>query len=251
MKNNRLAAADRVAAIVAAAVLLLALGHYLGAGAAWKRAVEWIGSLGALAPIVFIMGYIAACVLLLPGSLLTIAGGALFGVVWGSIYVAIGATLGATAAFLVGRYVAREWVARKLAGNPRFKAIDAAVGREGWKIVGLTRLSPAFPFNLLNYAYGLTQVRLRDYVLATAVGILPATVMYVYIGSLAGNLAALGADAQPQPAARWILRIIGFAATVAVAVYVARVARDALAEQTRETNAPAPEQAPIVEAPRT
>src|SRR6266436_841390 len=121
MKNNRLAAVARVAALVVAAVLLLAAGHYLGAGAAWKRAIEWIGSLGALAPIVFIVSYIAACVLLLPGSLLTIAGGALFGVVWGSAYVAIGATLGAPAAFLVGRYAAREWVARKLAGNSRFK----------------------------------------------------------------------------------------------------------------------------------
>ena len=249
MKNNRLAAVARVAALVAAAVLLLAAGHYLGAGAAWKRAVEWIGSLGPLAPIAFIVAYIAACVLLLPGSLLTIAGGALFGVVWGSVYVAIGATLGATAAFLVGRYAAREWVARKLAGNVRFKAIDAAVGREGWKIVGLTRLSPAFPFNLLNYAYGLTQVRLRDYVLATAIGILPATVMYVYIGSLAGSIAALGADSQPQPALRWILRIVGFAATVAVAVYVARVARDALAEQTHEESPPTAKPASIIESP--
>ncbi|MEA2649986.1 MAG: hypothetical protein QOG61_2421, partial [Candidatus Binataceae bacterium] len=134
------------------------------------RLLQWISALGAVAPIVFIAAYIAACVLFIPGSIMTIGAGVLFGVIRGSIYVSIGATLGATAAFLVGRYFARDWVAAKLAGNATFSAIDAAVGREGWKIVGLTRLSPVFPFNLLNYAYGLTSVSLRDYLLASWIG---------------------------------------------------------------------------------
>lgn len=123
-----------------------------------------------------------------------------------------------------------NWVARKLAANSKFKAIDAAVGREGWKIVALTRLSPVFPFNLLNYAYGLTRVRLRDYVIASWAGMLPGAVMYVYIGSLAGSLSSIGIANVQRPAARWILDATGFAATVTVALYTARIARKALAQ---------------------
>lgn len=193
--------------------------------------LQWISSLGAVAPIVFIAAYIAACVLFIPGSIMTIGAGVLFGVVRGSIYVSIGATAGATAAFLIGRYLARDWVAAKLAGNATFNAIDAAVGREGWKIVGLTRLSPVFPFNLLNYAYGLTRVSLRDYLLASWLGMLPGAVMYTYIGSLVGDLTQIGSAPAARPAGYWILNVVGLAATVAVALYAARIARRALAEK--------------------
>jgi uncharacterized membrane protein YdjX (TVP38/TMEM64 family) len=193
--------------------------------------LQWISSLGAVAPIVFIAAYIAACVLFIPGSIMTIGAGVLFGVVRGSIYVSIGATAGATAAFLIGRYLARDWVAAKLAGNATFNAIDAAVGREGWKIVGLTRLSPVFPFTLLNYAYGLTSVSLRDYLLASWLGMLPGAVMYTYIGSLVGDLTRLGSAPAARPAGYWILNVVGLAATVAVALYAARIARRALAEK--------------------
>jgi len=148
------------------AVIAIVVGaRSLGVGSSLRSLLGWISLLGALAPIVFIAAYIAACVLFIPGSIMTIGGGILFGVVRGSIYVSLGATVGATLAFLIGRYFARDWVAAKLAGNSTFGEIDAAVGRQGWKIVGLTRLSPVFPFNLLNYAYGLTRVRLRDYVI--------------------------------------------------------------------------------------
>jgi uncharacterized membrane protein YdjX (TVP38/TMEM64 family) len=108
------------------------------------------------------------------------------------------------------------------------------VGREGFKIVLLTRLSPVFPFNLLNYAYGLTGVSLKDYVLAS-IGMIPGTIMYVYIGSLAGSLATLGTGTPPtNPAIQWTIRIIGLIATVAVTLYVTRVARRALAETVTE-----------------
>jgi uncharacterized membrane protein YdjX (TVP38/TMEM64 family) len=224
----------KLAAATTVAIVLVVAGRRLGAGAAFRDAIEWISSLGALAPVAFIMIYIVACVLFVPGSVISLGAGALFGVVWGSIYVAVGATIGATAAFLIGRYLAREWVARKLEGNATFKAIDAAVGREGWKIVGLTRLSPVFPFNLLNYAYGLTAVSLRDYVIATGAGILPGTVMYVYIGSLAGSLTGADAANAPPTAARWVLNLAGLAATAAVVLYTARIARRALVEHTRD-----------------
>ena len=130
----------------------------------------------------------------------------------------------------MGRYLARGWVAKKIAGNQKFKAIDEAVGKEGLKIVILTRLSPVFPFNLLNYAYGITNVSLKDYVIGS-LGMIPGTIMYVYIGSLAGSLATLGtATNQANPTLQWTIRIVGFIATVAVTIYVTKIARKALNE---------------------
>jgi uncharacterized membrane protein YdjX (TVP38/TMEM64 family) len=190
----------------------------------FTRLLESIEQLGWLGPAVFIAAYILACVLFFPGAALTLGAGALFGVVRGSILVSIASTLGATAAFLIGRYAARDWVARKISGNAKFSAIDKAVGREGWKIVGLTRLSPVFPFNLLNYAYGLTNVRLRDYVLASWVGMMPGTIMYVYIGSLA----RLGVEADSASGAQTMLRIVGLIATILVTVYITKIAKKAL-----------------------
>jgi uncharacterized membrane protein YdjX (TVP38/TMEM64 family) len=199
-----------------------------------RSALEWVNGLGAMGAIAFIALYIGATVAFFPGSILTLGAGVLFGVVLGSLYVFLGATLGATAAFLVGRYLARSWVSKKIEGNPKFHAIDEAVGREGFKIVLLTRLSPVFPFNLLNYAYGLTGVSLKDYVLAS-IGMIPGTLMYVYIGSLAGSIATLGTGTQStNPEVQWAIRIIGFIATVAVTVYVTRVARKALASDVAE-----------------
>jgi len=195
-----------------------------------QSVLAWVNGLGSVGAIAFIGIYILATVLLIPGSLLTLGGGVLFGVVWGSVYVFIAASLGATLAFLIGRYLTRDWVARRIAGNGRFEAIDAAVAREGLKIVLLTRLSPIFPFNLLNYALGLTQVSLKDYVLGS-LGMLPGTVMYVYIGSLAGNLAAIATATSGTPQTQtiqWILRILGLIATIAVTLVVSRIARNAL-----------------------
>jgi uncharacterized membrane protein YdjX (TVP38/TMEM64 family) len=219
-----------VGALIVVAVIVVA--RRFGAGSALKDTLDWISSLGAVAPVVFVAIYIVACVMFVPGSILTIGAGVIFGVVWGSIYVSIASTTGATAAFLVGRYLARDWVARKLEGNSKFKAIDDAVGREGWKIVALTRLSPIFPFNLLNYAFGLTKVGLRDYVIASWAGMIPATVMFVYIGSLSGDLARAASGAPVQTPLKWALDAIGLAATIAVAVYATRIATQALRERT-------------------
>ncbi len=196
-----------------------------------RNALQWIDSLGAVGALAFIGLYIIATVAFLPGSILTLGAGVIFGVVWGSLYVFVGATLGATAAFLVGRYLARGWVANKIAGNKKFAAIDQAVGTEGLKIVLLTRLSPVFPFNLLNYAFGITGVSLKDYFIGS-VGMIPGTIMYVYIGSLAGNLAMIGTEAQPtNPTVQWAIRIVGLIATIAVTVYVTRIAQKALEDE--------------------
>ena len=193
-----------------------------------RRALRWIKSLGPIGGLAFIGLYIVTTVAFLPGSIVTLGAGIVFGVFLGSIYVFIGSTLGATAAFLVGRYLARGWVYKQIQANEKFKAIDEAVGKEGLKIVLLTRLSPIFPFNVLNYAFGVTGVSLKDYVLG-CVGMFPGTVMYVYLGSLAGSCALIGAKNQPSDSVvEWIMRIMGFVATVAVTVVVTRIARQAL-----------------------
>jgi uncharacterized membrane protein YdjX (TVP38/TMEM64 family) len=193
-----------------------------------RELLQWISGLGSTAPLVFIPLYIIACVFFIPGSILTLSAGFLFGVVRGSIYVSVAATVGATLAFLVGRYFAREWVAARLAHYPKFKAVDEAVGREGWKIVTLTRLSPVFPFNLLNYAFGLTNVRVRDYVIASWAGTLPGTILYVYLGSLAGDLTRVATGGARRSPVEWVFYAIGLLATIAVPVYITRVSNRAL-----------------------
>jgi uncharacterized membrane protein YdjX (TVP38/TMEM64 family) len=200
------------------------------------NALLWVQELGAIGAIAFIGLYVLATVLFLPGSVLTLGAGVVFGVGAGSIYVLIGATIGATLAFLIGRYLARGWVVRRMAGHAQFRAIDQAIARAGFKIVLLTRLSPVFPFNLLNYALGVTQVSLKDYILAS-VGMIPGTIMYVYIGSLAGSLATTGASGQAAAAqpVQWGLRILGFGATVAVTLYLTRIARTALQQSVTAT----------------
>jgi uncharacterized membrane protein YdjX (TVP38/TMEM64 family) len=200
-----------------------------------KTALTWVESLGAIGALAFFGIYIVATVAFLPGSILTLGAGVVFGVWLGSLYAFVGATLGAIAAFLVGRYLARNWIAQKIAGNEKFKAIDRAVGKEGLKIVILTRLSPIFPFNLLNYAFGLTGVSIKDYIIGS-LGMIPGTIAYVYFGSLVGNLASIGTSTPPTNATlQWTIRIVGFIATIAVTIYVTRIAKQALNELTVES----------------
>lgn len=198
-------------------------------------ALEWVRQLGPWGPLCFIVLYAAACVCFIPGSWITLGGGILYGPVWGTIYVSAGATLGATLSFLVGRFVARDWIRRRIAKHPRFAALDEAVGREGWKIVGLTRLSPIYPFTLLNYFYGLTRVSLRDYVLASWVGMLPGTVLYVYLGSVLGDLSRIH-QPRARSMAEWVFWIAGLVVTAVVTVYVARLAKQALSTRVASVN---------------
>jgi len=211
-----------VVAVIAVVLLARAGGGYI------PRFAEWVNGLGAWGPIVFILGYALAVVAFLPGSLLTLAAGAIFGLGAGVAYAFTAALLGSAAAFLIARYVARGAVERRLAGNARFAAIDRAVGAQGRRIVFLLRLSPAFPFSLLNYALGLTRVRFADYLVA-AVGMLPGTLLYVYYGKLAGDVAALaGGAAVEKGAGYYAVLALGLAATVAVTALVTRTARRAL-----------------------
>ncbi|MEZ4278328.1 MAG: TVP38/TMEM64 family protein [Myxococcota bacterium] len=198
----------------------------------------WVEGLGALGPAVFVAGYAAAVVGFVPGSLLTLAGGALFGVARGVVYVFAAAVLGSTVSFLIARHLARDAVARRIEGDARFRAIDRAIGEQGRRIVLLLRLSPVFPFSLLNYALGLTRVRLIDYLIA-AVGMLPGTVLYVYLGKLGGDVAAVAGGVRTERGpADWALLGVGLAATAAVTFLITRIARRALDEATAEESAP-------------
>ncbi len=192
-----------------------------------------IQHLGIWGPVAFIATYNLATILFIPGSALTLGGGVLFGLWWGSIYVFVAATLGATFAFAIGRYLSRDRVVKYMEAHPKFKALDRAVAKSGFKIVFLTRLCPLFPFNLLNYALGITQVSLKDYVLGSF-GMIPGTFLYVYSGSLIGDIAAIGTVTIPtNPHAevvKWSINLIGFTAAVAVTLYITKIARKALDE---------------------
>lgn len=221
----------RAGILILAAAGLFWVARYFNVQELIRDLLEWIAGQGAWGALLFVATYILATVLFLPGFLLTLGAGFLFGVLKGSVLVSLGSTAGASLAFLIGRYLARDWVSAKIEGNRQFKLVDEAVAREGWRIVGMVRLSPIFPFNLLNYAFGLTKVSFQHYVLASWIGMLPATIMYVYIGSLAGDLATLGSGARARTPAEWALYAVGLAATVLVTVTVTRIARRALQQR--------------------
>ncbi|MEB3234091.1 MAG: TVP38/TMEM64 family protein [Cyanobacteriota bacterium] len=178
----------------------------------------------------FVPLYAVWVTLLLPGVWASMLAGALYGTVWGSVVVFVGACLGAEAAFLLGRHGLRDWAQRRLAAAPKLQAIERAVSREGLRLVLLTRLSPAFPFSLLNLAYGLSAVSLRDYSIGL-IGILPGTILFCGLGALAGDVARFGSVLSGQAdAATWALRIAGLGATVGVVWLVGRAAQQALQE---------------------
>jgi uncharacterized membrane protein YdjX (TVP38/TMEM64 family) len=212
--------------VVSLAVLVALAAWRLLEVRLWIDAVlDWIAGLGVWGPVLYILLYVLFTVCLVPGSPMSIGAGAAFGVGLGTILGSVAATMGATAAFLVSRYCARGWVERRIRGKPMYGAIDEAVARDGRKIVLLTRLSPVFPFTLVNYAFGLTHVSLRDYVLASWIGMLPATLMYAYFGSLTRATTSVYDRSRTE----WILYLLGLLGTVLITVSVTRIARHALA----------------------
>jgi uncharacterized membrane protein YdjX (TVP38/TMEM64 family) len=198
--------------------------------AVWLEAFnQRVVGLGLFGMVLFALIYAAATVLMVPGSLLTLAAGASFGLLPGFVAVLFGATLGAAGAFLVSRHLARKRVERWIQRKASFVAVDRAVAREGWKIVFLTRLSPVFPFNFQNYAYGLTSVSFWHYVLASWIGMIPGTFLYVYLGTLGRS----GLDAASGNAAgsyRLALQALGLLATLGVTILITRTAKRALRE---------------------
>ncbi len=193
-------------------------------------AIAWIEGLGPAAPLAFVGLYFLATMAMLPAWPLSVAAGMLFGLFGGTAVVVAGATSGAAGAFVLTRYLARDYVERKIRHYPRFAAVDRAVGEGGWKIVALLRLSPALPFTLQNYFYGLTAIRFWPCILATAGAILPGVFMYVYFGyaGRASLEAAAAGGAAPSGVGQYVLLAVGLVATVAVTVYVTRLAWNAI-----------------------
>ena len=205
------------------AVVLLPVAEWLTLG------ITWVETHPTLAWIAYVATYIVATVLVIPASILTLAAGFVFGLPLGVVLVSIGSVLGASAAFLVGRFFARDWVAKRIASLPRFQALDRATRHDGFVIVFLTRLSPLFPFNLINYGLALTSVRFRDYFLASWIGMLPATILYVYIGSVAKDLTELTSGGVQGGVVGRVLLFVGLAATVLLTIIITRKATRTLA----------------------
>lgn len=223
-----------VVALVAllAAAFLLPIADWLASLLAWvdaNRAISWL---------VFMVVYVVATVLLLPGSLLTLGAGFVFGLPIGFLIVSISSVVGAAAAFTVGRFFARDWAESKLESMPRFSALDRAVGDNGPLIVFLTRLSPLFPFNLLNYAMGVTRVKFVHYFFASWIGMVPGTILYVYFGSVAQDLAALFSGDLPQSDASVWLFYLGLAATLVLTIVITRFATKVLNNKLDAANVP-------------
>lgn len=223
-------------------LMLIAIGAVVvfalmtGDAKAWlNAAISEVEQLGAWGPVVFVVCYIVATVLMVPGSALTLAAGTLFGVVYGTGLVSVASTLGASAAFLIGRFLARDSIVAVTSRRPAFAALDRALGKDGWKIVALARLSPVFPFTLLNYAFGVTQVKFTHYVLASWIAMLPGTVLYVYLGSLARE----GVRSAARTPMEWTIYAIGLVATLAVTWLITRMTRRAIGEASLASNASA------------
>lgn len=193
-----------------------------------RNALTVVDAAGPFGPMIFLGIFTVACIFLLPTFYLTIGAGTLFGLWKGSIVASLSVAAGAAAAFLSGRYFFRDCLVRLFGGNALFLALDEAAAREGWKIVFLTRLSPAFPFNILNYAFGLSSISFLSYFLASWAGSIPWTIMYVSMGSLAADLAGLHSGGPPRSGSEWILALLGLAASAGGVILTARIAGKAL-----------------------
>ena len=192
--------------------------------------VGWIRDLGLSGAFVYGLAYIAATVALVPGLVLTIGAGFLYGPLWGSLLVMICSVAGASAAFLLARTWWRPWVLRKLEGRRTILALDERMGEEGWKIVFLLRLSPLVPFSILNYLLGVTRLRLLQYVGASAVGMIPGILLYCYIGSALATLGEASGTSSEVDSLRSALFWLGLFATLVVTIVVTRWAQRSLRE---------------------
>ncbi len=199
-----------------------------------RSLLEWIDTQGVWAPILFILIDIVIVIALIPGVLITMGAGFLFGVVMGSIYIITATTIGAVLAFISARYLLSEQTIEYLRTYPRLKFVDQLLAAEGWKIVLVTRLIPFFPFKLSNYLFGLTKFKLRDFFIGTFFGIWPITIFNVYVGSITADLSTLGVPSA-KTNLEWIFYICGFVVTIFAVIYLSHRARQALKKYLPDT----------------
>lgn len=219
--------------------LVLAVLVYFGMHEQLVNLLRWIEAQGAWAVAWFIVIMAIVVVCLLPGVLLTTGAGFVFGVVEGAIYVVLGTTLGAAAAFLIARYLLGRRAARFIRSHSRLQVVNEEMARNDWKVVLLTRLIPFFPGKISNYFFGLTSFSFRGYLLGSLVGFIPFSVHNAYLGSIAADVATLGARDLGRSPLEWAVYTLGFAVAVSAVVYCNRIARRALA---RLEKAKAPEE---------
>ncbi len=223
----RLAVASALAVAAIVGLFVLPVAEYAESFSAWLRG---LGNWG----LVLLVAVYTPAYMCLPGSILTPVAGAAFGLWRAMIGVSIASVAAATLAFLAARTLFRGVIEERIAGNPKFAALDRAVAQQGFKIVLLTRLSPVFPYLFLNYAFGLTRVSLRDYVLASWIGMLPGTIMYVYLGTAITNVADLFRRDRERTTGKTALFFLGLAVTVVLTVFITRVAKRALSKAVME-----------------
>jgi uncharacterized membrane protein YdjX (TVP38/TMEM64 family) len=188
--------------------------------------IGWVKQLGAAGVAFFIVAYAIATVLFLPGWIFTVSAGLIYGIIGGTVVALTGAVIGSSLAFFIARYLLRKNIEQMTKNNPRFAAIDQAIGRNGWKIVGLLRLSPLIPFNLSNYFYGITAISFESYLVVSAVGMIPGTLLYAYLGAI-GHV---GLSGGPAHHSKWqyVFLGVGLVATIVVTILVSRIAKNAL-----------------------
>ena len=216
-----------------AIVVLVVLGSRQLPLKEWIADVNaWVESLGAWGPIAYALFYILAALLFIPGSAITLGAGALFGLGLGTVVVSLASTASAAIAFPLARTLFREKVESIAKQRPAFQAVDRAIEDGGWKIVGLIRLSPVVPFSALNYLLGVTNVRYIPAVLISWIAMLPGTLLYVYIGSISGDVAG-GQERDPL---QWALLIAGLIATLVVTVVLTRMAKSRMQSETNVTS---------------
>ena len=233
MSNDKNAHKSAIGRIVALTLIIIALFlamRFLPVQQRLMNFNDWVSQMGVAGIFIFVVVYAVATVLLAPGSILTIGAGFAFGLWKGFLAVSAGATIGASLAFLIARFIARDKIEAIARRNEKFRKIDNAIAREGTKLIFLLRLSPVMPFNLSNYFYGLTGVRFWPYVVASWIGMMPGTFLYVYIGaaSKAAVAAAAGGEAVKHSWQYWTFLSVGFFATIIVTIWITKIARDAL-----------------------
>lgn len=190
--------------------------------------IEWVRHLGAWGPVVAGALYVPAAVLLIPGTILTLGIGYLFGVLWGAVIVVAGQALGVSTAFFLARYLARDWVAKRISRNPKYARLDRALGEKGFRVVLLSRLAFLLPYNVLNYFFGLSSVPYWKYLPASLLGMLPESLLFLYLASAARSLHEALSGINPASPLSEAMFIVGLAALLAVIVVLARIARQAL-----------------------